>query len=146
MTGIDQIIGQQNALEILRRVSETGRVPHGLLFQGPEGCGKASVATAFAARLIGECPGAGDRVDRMFYLATGRPPGPGDRDRVIGYIDKTIREIGGNTAGRTNPAAAGGGEDAVAAAADPPGADPELRAWTLACQALISSSRFQYLD
>lgn len=54
MTGIDQIIGQQNALEILRRIGETGRVPHGLLFQGPEGCGKASVATAFAARLMCE--------------------------------------------------------------------------------------------
>ena len=45
MTGIDDIIGQHNALEILRRMSDTGRVPHGLLFQGPEGCGKASVAT-----------------------------------------------------------------------------------------------------
>ena len=42
MTGIDQIIGQQNALEILRRMGDTDRVPHGLLFQGPEGCGKAS--------------------------------------------------------------------------------------------------------
>jgi len=54
MTGIDQIIGQHNALEILRRMGDTGHVPHGLLFQGPAGCGKASVATAFAARLMCE--------------------------------------------------------------------------------------------
>jgi len=54
MTGIDQIIGQKNALEMLRRMGDTDRVPHGLLFQGPDGCGKASVAMAFAARLMCE--------------------------------------------------------------------------------------------
>jgi len=54
MIGIDEIIGQQNALEILRRMYESDRVPHGLLFQGPEGCGKASVAIAFASRLMCE--------------------------------------------------------------------------------------------
>lgn len=75
MTGIDQIIGQQNALEILRRMGDTGRVPHGLLFQGPDGCGKASVATAFAARLMcGQDDGPCGHCESCRLIDTGGHP------------------------------------------------------------------------
>jgi DNA polymerase-3 subunit delta' len=53
----DEIMGQQASLRLLKRMRDGDRVPHGLLFQGPEGIGKASVALAFAARLL--CEGDG---------------------------------------------------------------------------------------
>jgi len=61
----DDIIGQQAAVDALRRLLGTGRVPHALVFRGPESVGKASVARIFAASLLcagegseacGECP------------------------------------------------------------------------------------------
>ena len=75
MTGIDRIIGQQNALEMLGRMGDTGRVPHGLLFQGPDGCGKASVATSFAARLMCERDdGPCGECDSCRLIETGSHP------------------------------------------------------------------------
>jgi DNA polymerase-3 subunit delta' len=75
MTGIDEIIGQQNALEIIRRMCETGRVPHGLLFQGPEGCGKACVALALASQLLcEESDGPCGRCESCRLIVTGGHP------------------------------------------------------------------------
>ena len=56
----DEIIGQQAAVDALRRLLTTGRVPHALLFRGPESVGTASVARIFAAALLceGEAPEA----------------------------------------------------------------------------------------
>lgn len=53
----EEIIGQQAAVDALRRLLETGRVPHALLFRGPESVGKASVARIFAAAML--CTGEG---------------------------------------------------------------------------------------
>jgi DNA polymerase-3 subunit delta' len=72
---MDGIIGQENALEILRRMSDGGRVPHGLLFQGPEGCGKASVAMTFAAQLLcDENGGPCGRCDSCRLIDSGGHP------------------------------------------------------------------------
>jgi len=53
----DEIIGQQAAVDTLRRLLTTGRVPHALLFRGPESVGKGSVARIFAAALFCEADG-----------------------------------------------------------------------------------------
>jgi DNA polymerase-3 subunit delta' len=47
-----EIIGQEQATSLLERALTTGRVPHALLFQGPEGTGKRSLAERFAAALL----------------------------------------------------------------------------------------------
>jgi len=54
MTDRNGFLGQRGAIELLERMRRNGRVPHGLLFQGPDGVGKASVALAFAADLLCE--------------------------------------------------------------------------------------------
>lgn len=54
------LIGQEQARALLTRALATGRIPHALLFQGPEGTGKRTVAERFAAAL----------------LCTGREPDP----------------------------------------------------------------------
>jgi DNA polymerase-3 subunit delta' len=54
MMRFDEILGQPAAIEMLRGVLGTGRVPHALLFHGPEGVGKSTVARAFAAALVCE--------------------------------------------------------------------------------------------
>jgi DNA polymerase-3 subunit delta' len=55
---VGEILGQEGALELLARMRGTGRIPHALLFHGPEGVGKGSVALAFAAALLCEDPQA----------------------------------------------------------------------------------------
>lgn len=54
MSGFDAIVGQQAALSSLRRLLSAGRVPHALLFRGPEGVGKATVARIVGAALLCE--------------------------------------------------------------------------------------------
>ena len=53
----DQIVGQRSALELLRRGLASDRLPHALLFQGPEGVGKGTVARALARALLCETGG-----------------------------------------------------------------------------------------
>jgi len=52
------IIGHRRSIEVLRRMARRGRVPHALLFVGPEGVGKRAVAEAFFQYL--NCPSAGE--------------------------------------------------------------------------------------
>ena len=47
-----QVIGQQVVKERLKQLAASDRVPHALLFTGPEGCGKLPLALAFAQRLL----------------------------------------------------------------------------------------------
>jgi DNA polymerase-3 subunit delta' len=56
MTGLGDVVGQEGALATLRRLLATGRVPHALLFRGPDAVGKALAARAFAAALVCEAP------------------------------------------------------------------------------------------
>jgi DNA polymerase-3 subunit delta' len=59
----DEILGQRPALEILTRMLATGRVPHALLLQGPEGVGKGTVARAVGAALLCESRSAREPED-----------------------------------------------------------------------------------
>ena len=53
-----QVIGQQAVKERLKQLAASDRVPHALLFTGPEGCGKLPLALAFAQRLLCKQPTA----------------------------------------------------------------------------------------
>ncbi len=54
MLSFDEILGHPGATALLQRIVETDRLPHALLFHGPENVGKATVATIFAATLLCE--------------------------------------------------------------------------------------------
>lgn len=49
--GFDSFVGNAKAVQIVRGMLATGRVPHTLLFSGPEGVGKKTLATMFAKAL-----------------------------------------------------------------------------------------------
>ncbi len=56
----EHVIGQEHALRTLRLMSESGRIPHTLLFAGPNGVGKSEAAFDFARTLLCENgPGSG---------------------------------------------------------------------------------------
>ncbi len=57
---LSQIIGQEEAVGRLRDQADSGRMPHALLFCGPEGCGKLAAAWALACRLLCLHPEGGD--------------------------------------------------------------------------------------
>ena len=48
-----EVIGQKEAQQRLLALTEEGRVPHAMLFCGPQGCGKMALALAFASHLLG---------------------------------------------------------------------------------------------
>ena len=56
-----QLVGQREAVERLKRMLSNEWVPHGLMFCGPFGVGKATAARLFAAALIRTPP---DRLER----------------------------------------------------------------------------------
>ncbi len=47
-----EVIGQEEAKQRLRMLVSEDRVPHALLFCGPQGCGKMALAMAFASYLL----------------------------------------------------------------------------------------------
>lgn len=49
-----RVIGQQEAKARLRQLVDEERIPHALMFTGPEGSGKMALALAFASFLLGE--------------------------------------------------------------------------------------------
>ena len=51
-----ELIGHDGVRRILARMLATGRIPHAMLFHGPEGVGKGTLARAFAASLLCETP------------------------------------------------------------------------------------------
>lgn len=106
MIGLEQIVGQRAALDVLRRVLEADRVPHALLFSGPEGVGKMTVARAFCRALLCEtgrgcasCASCrlfehGNHLDLMSLGLLPRRPGPtGDLRKFI--LVEQIRELAG---------------------------------------------------
>ena len=50
----NDIIGQREAISRLLQLTEEDRIPHALLFCGPEGCGKMALAMDFAKYLLTE--------------------------------------------------------------------------------------------
>ena len=49
-----EVIGQQDIWSRLMEMVQENRVPHALMFCGPQGCGKLAMALAFASYLLGE--------------------------------------------------------------------------------------------
>ena len=89
MTAIDEIRGQDAPIALLRRCLGTNRLPHALLFHGPEGVGKRTVALWLAKSLLcekggGEAPcGACDACRTLesrnhpdFFFVTRQPKRP----------------------------------------------------------------------
>ncbi len=52
----EEVIGQEEAKRVLAQLADSGRVPHAMLFCGPQGCGKMALALAFASRLLADSP------------------------------------------------------------------------------------------
>jgi len=52
-----EILGQERAVDLLRRYISQGATPHGLLFSGEEGVGKETAARIFSAALLCRAPG-----------------------------------------------------------------------------------------
>ena len=51
-----EVIGQHEAKQHIRQLIAEGRVPHAMLFCGPQGCGKMAMAMATASELLGHSP------------------------------------------------------------------------------------------
>ena len=56
VSGFDELRGQEAAIEWLRRAYLADRLPHGLIFAGPAGVGKATTARALASLFLCEHP------------------------------------------------------------------------------------------
>jgi DNA polymerase-3 subunit delta' len=56
MTTFDDILGQDRAIETLRRAFQAARLPHGLVFGGPAGVGKGTAARALGGLFLCELP------------------------------------------------------------------------------------------
>ena len=56
MPTFGDILGQENAIETISRAYESERLPHGLIFAGPVGVGKATTAQALATLFLCEKP------------------------------------------------------------------------------------------
>jgi DNA polymerase-3 subunit delta' len=94
----DQIFGQENALDALRRAYLADRLPHGLLFAGPVGVGKGTVAAALAALFLCRTPN-GDRpcgkCDSCLVFPSGNHPDYHIITKeLIRYHDKTGKSKG----------------------------------------------------
>jgi len=64
MIRLSDIFGQDDAIAWLRRAVEADRLPHGLVFAGPTGVGKATTARALAAGFLCEQPTGADACGR----------------------------------------------------------------------------------
>lgn len=53
MSLLGEVIGHRQQIENLRSMQEKRQIPHALLFSGPKGIGKKTLARAFAATLLG---------------------------------------------------------------------------------------------
>jgi DNA polymerase-3 subunit delta' len=103
VTGWDDIIGREPVRSLLRLLT-SGRVPQALVFQGPEGMGKATVARLFAAALIADAVPGGEGEDAVALrlvlagnhpdlLTVERQPRPGSRElRAVITVDQ-IRQM-----------------------------------------------------
>lgn len=76
MPRLDDILGQPQATDVLRRAAHAGKVAHAYLFTGPEGVGKATCARHLAAALnCNSAPGQGcDSCVSCHKIAEGLHP------------------------------------------------------------------------
>ncbi len=57
---LNEVIGQDSVKDMLRQMADQDRVPHAMLFLGSPGCGKLTLAWAFAKYILCENPEGGD--------------------------------------------------------------------------------------
>ena len=101
----NSIIGQQRVKQLLRRILETNRLPHALLFYGPDGVGKEAVALELAKVLncerggwdaCGECPTcmqmATLRHPRL-KLIFGMPSKPEEKSAIDKFSETELAEF-----------------------------------------------------
>ena len=60
MNGFSDIFGQDQAIDAIRRAYAADRLPHGVIFAGPVGVGKATTARALGALFLCERPAGTD--------------------------------------------------------------------------------------
>jgi DNA polymerase III gamma/tau subunit len=85
---LDLVIGQDHAINNLKRLFDGKRIPHTFLFTGPSGCGKTTLARIIAAMLevppgnlqefdaarFGQVEGVRDFIDKTKYAGLGGKP------------------------------------------------------------------------
>jgi len=96
--GLEAIEGQAEAVELLRRALESGRIAHAWAFIGPAGSGRKTTALAFARALVAPSGGAAaGRVDRGIHpdvhLLGPVPPASNPKGTPAIRIEN-IRELG----------------------------------------------------
>ncbi len=100
--GLEAIVGQRVAVQALQRAIERDRLPHALLFAGPQGVGKATTALLLAQALncqsIGPTDACGECIS-CSKIARGIHPdvvwiAPAPRIIRIGQIRELISAIG----------------------------------------------------
>jgi DNA polymerase III subunit delta' len=95
---LEAIEGQAEAVELLRRALEGGRIAHAWAFIGPSGAGRRTTALAFAKALVAPSGGAAaSRVDRGIHpdvhLLGPTPPASNPKGTPAIRIEN-IRELG----------------------------------------------------
>ena len=91
-----KIIGHSTQIEYLDRLIDNDLVPHALLFSGPKGVGKRSVARSFAAKLLTGSEDNASREHSLKLIAAGNHPdlifvNPDPEKQEI-YVDD-VREL-----------------------------------------------------
>lgn len=89
------VIGQSAALEFLSRAIEADRLPHGLIFAGPQGVGRYTTAVALAKIFLADRPDDPESLDAVGKLIDART------HPDFHYVTKElIREIEGKSANK----------------------------------------------
>ncbi len=92
------VVGQDHAVSLVERMLHSGKLPHALLFSGPSGVGKGTVARALAYALL--CPRGGcgacdacHKVDEEIHpdLLILKPGGAGEVIAIEAIRDVTAR-------------------------------------------------------
>jgi DNA polymerase-3 subunit delta' len=95
----DDIFGQDQAVEFLRQAYRAGRLPHGLIFAGPVGVGKATTAAALGELFLCETPksdatACGKCDSCRLFEAGNHPDYHVITKELIRYHDKTGKSKG----------------------------------------------------
>ena len=81
----DEVIGQKETKERLMQMAEEHRLPHALMFCGPDGCGKMAMALALASYLLGESAmiKKWEHPDLHFSFPIVKPAGATSETKVV---------------------------------------------------------------
>jgi DNA polymerase-3 subunit delta' len=98
MISFDDILGQAHAIDWLTRAYTADRLPHGLIFAGPIGVGKATTARALGALMLCEKPAGvkacGKCASCVAFEAGNHPDFHVVTKELIRYHDKTGKSKG----------------------------------------------------